>query len=102
MHQSVVAPLSEQPLGTPAQYSRSRPAPQQQQPIAAARPSAPVAVPTSIATPEQITTSENIVSPDIIDLANNHSDLSIETIARQANRIRQQEADENEVVISLR
>jgi len=49
-------------------------------------------------TPE--TTSEKVVSPDIISLANN-PDLSIETIAREANRIKQKEADD-EVVISLR
>lgn len=46
------------------------------------------------------TTSEEVVSPDIISLANN-PDLSIETIAHEANRIKQKEADD-EVVISLR
>jgi hypothetical protein len=50
------------------------------------------------------TTSERPVSPDIINLANN-SDLSIETIAHEANRIHQKEEEklpEDEVVISLR
>ena len=47
--------------------------------------------------------SINEVSPAIIDLANNHNDLSIETIQREAQRIKQQEekAMEEEVVISL-
>jgi hypothetical protein len=50
-----------------------------------------------------ITTSEKPVSPDIINLANN-PDLSIETIAHEAQRIheREQSLPENEVVISLR
>ena len=54
--------------------------------------------------PEDATTSEMPPSPDIINLANN-PDLSIETIAREANRIHQKEAkldEEEEVVISLR
>jgi hypothetical protein len=48
-------------------------------------------------------TSEKVVSPDIINLANN-SDLSIETIAHEAQRIheREQLLPENEVVVSLR
>jgi hypothetical protein len=47
-------------------------------------------------------TSEKPVSPDIINLANN-SDLSIETIAHEANRIHQkEERKDDEVVISLR
>ncbi len=45
-------------------------------------------------------TSETTVSPDIIKLVNN-SDLSIETIAREAQRIHKKD-DEEEVVISLR
>ena len=48
------------------------------------------------------TTSDKPVSADIINLANN-SDLSIETIARQAHRIQEKENDmSEEVVISLR
>ena len=46
-----------------------------------------------------LTTSEKPVSPDIISLASN-TDLSIETIQREANRI-QQKADEDEVFVSL-
>ena len=72
IHQSVVRPLSEQ----------SAP----QQPTTPPKP--------------QPDTSEKPVSPDIINLANN-SDLSIETIAHEANRIHQRE-QEDEVVISLR
>jgi Holliday junction resolvase len=51
----------------------------------------------------QPATSEKPVSPDIINLANN-TDLSIETIAHEANRIHQKEEQlpEQEVVISLR
>lgn len=49
-------------------------------------------------TPES--TSETAVSPDIMNLVNN-SDLSIETIAREAHRIQDKDEGE-EVVISLR
>lgn len=51
--------------------------------------------------PESEKPSEKQLSPDIINLANN-PDLSVETIAREANRIRQrEELSEQEVVISL-
>ncbi len=46
-------------------------------------------------------TSDTVVSPDIINLANN-SDLSIETIAREAHRRQEKDAGEGEVFISLR
>ena len=48
-------------------------------------------------------TSTSTISPDIMKLASN-TDLSIETIAREAHRITEKEAslDDNEVVISLR
>lgn len=46
--------------------------------------------------------SQPVVSPDIINLANN-SDLSIQTIAHEAKRIREKEGlSSDEVVISLR
>lgn len=45
--------------------------------------------------------SETVVSPDIINLANN-SDLTIATIAREANRIHEKQDLNEEVVISLR
>ena len=50
-------------------------------------------------------TSLDSVSPAIIDLANNHSDFSIQTIQRVANEIEQKERakkTDDEVVISLR
>ena len=50
----------------------------------------------------QTSSSEIAISPDIINLARN-SDLSIQTIAHEANRIREkQERQNDEVVISLR
>ena len=75
MRQSVLNPASERPVAsTPAQT----------------RPTT---------TPQ---TSVNEVSPAIIELANNR-DLSIETIAREANRIQQEnKLSDEEVVISLR
>jgi hypothetical protein len=75
IHQSVIQPLSDTPA-TP---------------------------PTQAAQPTPTTTSVNEVSPDIISLANNH-DLSIETIAHEAQRIQKKEAElkDDEVVISLR
>lgn len=73
MQQAVIQPLSDAPAPNAA------PAP----------PSA------------QQTTSEKPLSPDIINLANN-PDLSIETIAHEANRIKEKEGLPNdEVVISL-
>lgn len=83
MQQSVIMPVSEQPSASP----QPTPIPQ---PTPAPQPPAP--------TPTQ-------PSPAIIDLANNHSDLSIETLQREANRIRQREEQRmqegEEVVISL-
>lgn len=89
MHQTVVQPIDEQPqtpVATtlqPQAGSESTPLPQLQQP-----------------TKNQA--SEESLSPDIINLAHN-ADLSIETIAHEAERIRQKEqSDEGEVIISLR
>lgn len=81
IHQSVIRPLSEQPV--------------------AQQPAPPIVEPTPVVEPEPITTSENTISPDIINLANN-PDLSIATLAHEANRIKKQHESENEVVISLR
>jgi hypothetical protein len=75
--------------------------------VAPAPAQAPVPTPspapaTQATESEMINTSETTVSPDIINLANN-SDLSIETISREAARI-QKKADEDadeEVFISL-
>ena len=75
MRQSVLNPVSGRPAAS---------APAQIQPTA---------------TPQ---TSVNEVPPAIIELANNR-DLSIETIAREANRIQQEnKLSDEEVVISLR
>lgn len=65
-------------------------------------PPAPAASATPAVNPAP-STSEKVVSPDIINLANN-SDLSIETIAHEAHRIHQKEEKsmDEEVVISLR
>jgi hypothetical protein len=83
IHQSMIRPLSELPTAQP-------------------QPPAPVPQPTPVTEPEQTSTSENTISPDIINLANN-PDLSIATLAHEANRIqKQREESENEVVISLR
>ncbi len=87
IHQAVVTPLGEQPVV-------------QQPPTPPAQPTPP---PKPTETPPA--TSERPVSPDIINLANN-PDLSIETIAHEAQRIHQKETEGNlandEVVISLR
>jgi hypothetical protein len=75
MHQSVVAPMN------------SKPKPPQAKPTPEPEPEKPI---------------EKPLSPDIINLANN-PDLSVETIAREANRIHEKEKlSEDEVVISLR
>ena len=68
-------------------------------------PPAPAYIPTPlpVPAPEPTTTSDNQVSPDIMSLANN-PDLSIETIAHEAQRIHNKKKDDmsDEVVISLR
>lgn len=115
MKQSVITPLSEQPV----MPQTPEPAPTPQPAVAPAPPVqsvAPIPVPTpeppvvevaapaieSPITEQAPTTSEKQLSPDIISLANN-SDLSIETIAHEANRINKRlEESDDEVVISLR
>ncbi|PID33186.1 hypothetical protein CR969_02080 [Candidatus Saccharibacteria bacterium] len=79
MNQSVISPLSE-----------ATPTPNQPQ---------TVSKPTQTDQPE---TSKQVVDPAIIDLANNHHDLSIESIQREANRLNELKESEEEVVISLR
>lgn len=75
MHQSVLNPVSGQPTASAPAQTRPTTTPQ---------------------------TSVNEVPPAIIELANNR-DLSIETIAREANRIQQEnKLSDEEVVISLR
>lgn len=75
--------------------------------IAPAVPATPVAntvtsTPKPAVPPTNTSTSEKPVSADIINLATN-SDLSIETIAREANRIQHKEdSGSDEVYVSLR
>lgn len=75
MNQSILTPLSEQPQPAPVPPPQPVPAP---------------------------TTSSTVVSPAIIDLANNHDGLSVETLQREAKRLQQKEQAAEEVVISLR
>lgn len=95
MHQMVINPLGSQP-----QTPKPVPAPTPATPQPVIKP--PVEqTPVEVNNPPEAT-SEKVVSPDIINLANN-SDLSIETIAHEANRIHEREKlPEDEVVISLR
>lgn len=78
MHQSVISPVA------PSAPTTATPPTIQSEPV---EPEKPI---------------EKPLSPDIINLANN-PDLSVETIAREANRIHEKEKlSEDEVVISLR
>lgn len=122
MNQSVLQPLSQpmsppvtampqsteqlQPVVQPVAYQQpTNPIPIQPQPTTAVVAPNPVLQPTS--TPEPVlekqpeVTIPEPVSPVIIDLANNHADLSVESLQREANRIKLKEERE-EVVISLR
>lgn len=76
MRQSVISPVSERTVLTP--HPRPHEAPRSER-----------------------STSTDPVSPAIIDLARNHSDLSVASIQREANRIQRQEQEGEEVVISL-
>lgn len=119
---ATIQPTYQQPVQVQAQPRQnaftSTPAPQFNpyptsmnqsiiQPLAQQQPAAPVPVQAPIqaqpATPIETTTSAKVVSPDIMKLASN-ADLSIETIAREAHRISEKEAnlEDEEVIISLR
>jgi hypothetical protein len=103
MHQSVLNPLGSQPAPQ-AQPAAEPVAQPQKTPTAAASQPEPATNDQKPPVNPPPTTSETVVSPDIISLANN-SDLSIETIAHEANRIHEKEEKklpEDEVVISLR
>jgi hypothetical protein len=66
------------------------------------QPKMPTPQPTPAQAPEpEKPSSPKTATPDIINLASNN-DLSIETIAREANRIKAKQNLEEEVVISLR
>jgi hypothetical protein len=97
-------PQSSQPDNpAPATPLQMNPYPTMRQSVlnpVSGRPAASTPVQTRPTTTPQ--TSVNEVSPAIIELANNR-DLSIETIAREANRIQQEnKLSDEEVVISLR
>lgn len=95
IHQAVINPLGSQP-SAPQPRPQSAPQPQ--------APPQPAPVPAPQSQTAHVSTSEEPISPDIINLANN-PDLSIETIAHEANRIHQKEKErlpDDEVVISLR
>ena len=104
--QSATPPLTQtsQPDNpTPATPIQMNPYPTMRQSVlnpASERPAASAPAQTQPTTTPQ--TSVNEVPPAIIELANNR-DLSIETIAREANRIQQEnKLSDEEVVISLR
>ncbi|NCU37960.1 PrgI family protein [Candidatus Saccharibacteria bacterium] len=81
IHQAVINPLT-------AAGQLSQPAPAE-----------PVATQPAVETIiEPVSTSENTVSPDIINLASN-TDLSIETMQREAGRIQRKHDDEGEEVL---
>lgn len=92
MHQSVIQPGGAPPVVVSASQGVT--------PLNVPTPSAPQ-VPQNPVQEVRPSTSEKVVSPDIINLANN-SDLSIETIQREADRLQKKHEDDGEVFISLR
>lgn len=92
MRQGVITPLSEQANDPP--IANSQPVEPIQQPVVVAEPA--VSQPTPTPTP-----SLDTVSPAIIDLATNHSDMTIDTLKREADR-RTKNLETEEVIISLR
>jgi len=104
------APIGVPPPRVEQPVAYTPPTPGDTPSFATAIPTVPAAtiVPTPAYTPlatvpviADTTTSEKVIAPGIIELANN-ADLSIETIAHEANRINQQQDMNEEVVISLR
>ena len=103
IHQSVIQPISDQPTPAPTQQPEPTTAQQstpQPQPVAAPVPTpAPEPDPEPVTEPE--TTSDMYVDPDIINLANNSKNLSVETLAHEASKLRKKKHDDDEVVIQL-
>ncbi len=105
--QPQLAPDTTPPTDSPPPTFNPYPTDIQQSVIQPISPAAPVAAPPPVEQPAPAaqtpvqTTSEKPVSPGIMNLANN-ADLSIETIAREAHRIKDKEDMSEEVVISLR
>ncbi|HJP81568.1 MAG TPA: PrgI family protein [Candidatus Saccharimonadales bacterium] len=100
IHQAMINPLGSNPAPRPQQVQQAASQPQPVQ-----QPTPQVSTPSTQPTPQTAApiTSEKPISPDIINLANN-PDLSIETIAHEADRIHQKEKErlpDDEVVISL-
>lgn len=93
IHQSVIQPLAQN------EQLQTGPAPAQQAAVQST-PAATADINSETIENPAPTTSEKHVSPDIISLASN-TDLSIETIQREANRIQQKADDDGEVFISL-
>lgn len=95
MQQSVIIPVGQQPI---------MPEPTTTPPVASQVPDPQPATTTQ---QEASNTTPIQPSPAIIDLANNHNDLSIETLQREAHRIQERETkasrvnEGEEVVISL-
>ena len=91
-----------QPQPAPEPHLTFNPYPTMQQSVIQPQGSPPVQTPVTAQPQAQVpeSASEKQPSPDIISLANN-PDLSIETIAHEANRIKSRELPEDEVVISL-
>lgn len=87
IHQSVIQPMSVQQAQSQAQA---------QQPLSQPQP-----IQTPIQPEPTQSTSGTTVSPDIMNLANNSKNLSVETIAHEAKRLSEKK-DDGEVVISLR
>ena len=81
-------------------FADSQPTDMQQQPVIQAPTPTEVVTPIPAPKPEP-TTSEKPLSAGIINLANS-TDLSIATIASQANRINEKQNENKEVFISLR
>lgn len=113
MNQSVIQPFDEnQQAVHPTPIAASPVAPQEIPPQAAPAVQQPQAQPVQQITqqPEPPKPSEEPISPAIIDLANNHGGLSVETLSREAERIKKRESElkelelkeSEEIFISLR
>lgn len=110
MRQSIISPSGsapKTPAPQPAAQQANTPTPVTAQPSTTPTPEPvepePQADQAATNKSEPTNTSDNSVSPDIINLASN-TDLSIDTLAREAHRIEEKKShhDDGEVVISLR
>lgn len=103
INQSIISPLGDQPTVSQASPSAVQPDPVViNQDDSQTQTNAPVQDAPIPPPPEPI---EEPISPAIIDLAHNHGDLSIETLSREAKRLKQKELvlkENEEILISLR